>query len=318
MIVQVGNPITISYKRIKIVSDNFNKFGTTNVMITTTIKTVQTKEKIMESITYYDKDVKPLGNWNDTRSHVITKFDPTEYGNSVCYYNPGYGGNNINIATKFWNISDSNCIEAITSFVKGIINLSISTTPIAPYISLVDGIIDNTRAILISIETNELLEETHLTSFSGSCDEEPFLMGTYVCLPTINNSNDIKNIIKNYCVSDATLMKKSDPNTCSEEFSQSYFIFDVSCKERSDLKDFDFTASSNELLKNLYKNSTDCINDFIKISNESKDLNIIKQIHELSEDNISNKGLFNSLYNHLTSDSKILVRKLYPNLTNHI
>ena len=58
-LIKIGDAVTIEYKRIKITSDQFDTFGTTDVMITTSVKSIQTKEKTMESITYYDKNVKP-------------------------------------------------------------------------------------------------------------------------------------------------------------------------------------------------------------------------------------------------------------------
>lgn len=325
-LIQVGNPVTIEYKRIKISSNKFDTFGTTDVMITTSVKSIQTKEKTMESITYYDKDVTPTGSWisNAKRDYIITKFDPTEYGNSVCYYNPGYGGNTISIATKFWNINDSGYIKTVTSYIKDFISVTkILPTPIAPYISLVDGIIDNTTAILVNINDNELLEQTHLTSFSNSYEYEPFLAGFYVCLPTINNLNEIDFIIKNYCIRENTLVKKisADNNGKTEEeleeeasveYSNSYFILEIGTKPRPDLVDFDFAASSNDLLSNLYRNETGSVTNFVKLSNDANDLGIIKQIHDLMTNNKGlDNGKFSSLYNHLTQDSKALVNKLY-------
>jgi hypothetical protein len=324
LLVQIGNPVTIEYKRIKISSTKFDMIGTTDVMITTTVKSVQTKEASMESITYYDKDVSSKstgikinnGLWNnEMRSHTINKFDPTEYGNSVCYYNPGYSGGTINTATKFWNINDSSYIKNIMSYVKNMISLTkILPTPVAPYISLVDGIIDNTTAILVDINDNELLEETHLASFSNAYEYEPFLTGFYICLPKIKDLNEIEDIIRNYVIMDCGLVKKVAEDQPIVEYAFSYFILDVSNKPRQDLISFDFAASSNELLGGLYKNEPKSVTDFIKLSNESNDLNIIKQIHDLTSKGLNNidKGVFNSLYNHLSEDSKILVKKLLP------
>lgn len=338
-LIKIGDAVTIEYKRIKITSDQFDTFGTTDVMITTSVKSIQTKEKTMESITYYDKNVKPTPSpikssnsiWSK-KDYVITTFDPTEYGNSVCYYNPGYSGNTINIATKFWNINDSNYILNIMSYIKDFISLTkILPTPIAPYISLVDGIIDNTSAILVNVNDNELLEETHLSSFSNSYEYEPFLVGFYVCLPTVRNLNEINNIIKKYCIRNNTLVRREEELNTDDattiatfeeqeyeavvEYTSSYFILEVSNKPRPELVDFDFAASSNDLLSNLYKNEPGSVNNFVKLSTESNDLNIIKQIHDLvSASNGLNNPMFTSLFNHLSEDSKLLVKKLYPNL----
>jgi len=323
LLIKIGDPVAIEYKRIKIASTNFNILGNTDVMITTTVKTIQTKEASMESITYYDKDVQPkntgiktcTGLWNtELKRYIVTKFDPTEYGNSVCYYNPGYNGGTINTATKFWNISNSNYIKTVMTYLKDVITIT-KIFPIAPYISLVDGIIDNTTAILVDINNNELLEETHLTSFSNAYEYEPFLVGFYVCLPRVKDLNEIEDIVKNYIIMDCILVKKVNDDQPLIEYDYSYFILDVNNKARSDLVSFDFAASSNNLLSNLYKNEPGSVEEFVKLSSKSNDLNIIKQIYDLinNTSNITDidDGVYNSLFNHLTEDSKQLVQNLF-------
>lgn len=317
-VVQIGNPITIEYKRIKMASNNFDKIGKTDVMITSSVKSVQTKEVTQESITYYDKGVIPLTQHNGLKSCVITKFDPTQYGNSVCYYNPGYAGNTISIATKFWNINDSHYIQNIMSCIKNLLDFSSSLpTPVAPYITLVDGIVDHTSAILADMEGNKLLEETHLISFSNTCDYEPFLTGIYICLPTVKDINDIEYVITSYCLQDDVLIKKDKVNNNIIECPISYFILDINSKERKDLVDFDFAASSNELLANLYKNQSTCIKDFVKMSSNASDLTIITQIQDLISKGNTNQGFLTSLFSHLSADGKALANKIFPNLINN-
>ncbi|ARF10251.1 hypothetical protein Hokovirus_1_130 [Hokovirus HKV1] len=309
-IINYGDPIVFEYKKINIRSKYFNMIGSTNIMITNNIKTIQTKEITQDSITYYDKNVYPKGSFTDKyRTYSINTFDPSEYGNSICYYTPGYNLGTIIMATKFWKIVDDNIIDMIGNLIKFITS---NTPQLVPYITLIDGVVDNTTSILSLINDNKPLIDTHIIEFN----QDNLVAGIYICLPLLS-VKELQDFINDWYLdtNSYTIIKKNDENLT--EYDDTYFILEVSKNNRNDLLDFDFSASSNELLDKLHKNIDVSIKDFIQIAKNANDTDYIKQIIELMNNTID-KAKIKYLYNHLSKNNQSWISQMYPDIVTYI
>lgn len=303
--INYGDPISIIYRKIRIVSSGFDLFGSSEVMVVNNIKSTQTKECSQDNIIYYDKDasVKRLDYLRKILD--IDVFDPSEYGSEICYYNPSYQNNNISISTKFLELDQIN----IPSFNK-IFSL-ISQVPVyGIYLSLAGTVLLETGKLLGSINDKKMLSDVHTVQFGVNNPDRPLLEGCYICFPNITDKNVIKSIILDYIIEDNSLIKYVDNKII--EFDDTYFIIEISKAKRDDLLDFDFVASSNNLLQELHKQNNTGIMEFSSISQQSKDFDIIQKI--ITEYQQNNLQTVKSLYNHLHKDTKIW----FDNVFNYI
>ena len=113
-VIQIADPITIEFRYIKITSDEFDRIGKSEIMIVNNLRTNQTKEKSMDIITYYDDDVKVdkfYINGHKYKTWNVHAFDPSEYGNPICYHNMGYRDETITITTRAWEIDKSGPVD---------------------------------------------------------------------------------------------------------------------------------------------------------------------------------------------------------------
>lgn len=310
--INFGDPITIEYKKIRIVT-SFNKFFKNKIMILNNIKDKQTKEKAIDSITYYDEEV-DYKTEKDYEYYDISDFDPSKYGNSICYYNCGYENNNINIVTRFYKIKNSHFIENALSSVGKLITLGSVIPNYGILFSIAGKIVESTENIISNFKNNgKKIVRNHVITFRNNDPIKPFLKGLYLCIPDMDDENLIEDIIKNYYVENYCLLKKDSDNLI-EEYPNNYFILEVSVGERKELLDFNFTASSNELLENISHKSENSLNEFLECSKNSSDLNLIKKIITEWNDNKDPK-IIKSMINHL--HDKEWFKENFSEIYNH-
>lgn len=317
--IKIADPISVEYGRIKIVSKKFNKIGSSKIMISNNVKTIHTKTQSLDNITYFDDDMQPEGKWNSrTRTFVISEFHPAKYGDPVCFYNPGYIGGSITIATQFWEIEEPGILCNITSFVSNILSMAPEITPCTPYLSVAHGIATSASKILSSMVVNEELTNSHILELRNDDNNKPFIPGHYVCFPDIQDINLAQSLIKEYYVMDGVLVKNVT-NTDTDnvvEYDGSYFIFCVANVARPELNDFDFTASSNELLTELHKNQDPSyLQNFMRINKNSNDMVILQQ---LTDATALPSGFAKSMFNHLSENMQLWVKTNLPNVYNNI
>lgn len=276
--VKVGDPLTIEFKRVKVVSKKFDTFGKSEVMIVNHVKNLQTKERALESITYYDDDakvkkVKSNSTFSRKQYFSVGPFDASEYGNPVIFHTPGYQGTTIVITTKFWELNSRSTFDAITGTISGILGLASSASPYITIASEAFGITCN--IISGSISHHELdTEHTLQLSFRG---DKPLVTGLYVCIPNLNDLNFKKEMLRDYFVEDGILATKI--NDRYVEYTGTYFILQVSNISRDELADFDFTASSSDLLQQLdVSSSTNVKESVLQLSRDAYDMRLIEKL----------------------------------------
>lgn len=334
-----GSPITIEYKKIKIVSDNFDHFGKSQLMITNNVQTERTlaSRQILDNIIYYNKEVVPYNIiGTNKKCHVINNFNHNKYSNSVCYYNPGFFHNNtVTITTKFWEVDDPSFITKALNYFKQILYFTKCVpTPITPYINIADNVIGSAGNLLISLIGNKELSKEQIIEFSGSNVNKPIIAGYYICLPNVNDINTVNEVVNKYYLEDDMLIKKTD-NGELIEFDDTYCIMEVSNEFRDELHDYEFINNANNLINNIIKHHKESsiedkglyqsvidnkdidnkditsnhedssIKEFIKINKECEDFRTIKKILQMINDPNIQPHTIKASYNHLSYDNKL-------------
>lgn len=318
--VNIGDYLTFEYKRIKIVSSKFDFFGKSKIMIVNYVKSVQTKEQTLQSITYYDTNAKPKGSkLNKYRSYAIGPFDPSDYGNPVCFFTPGYQGEVITLTTQFWEIDDADALQNTSSGIQSCISLGESSVnPYSIYFQIADEAVGVSSKILTSFIKHDKLSEDHVTEFR--IDEGvPMLTGLYIGLPGVDDMNERNKILSEYHIEDFQLLKNivcPDGTKKLVEYNSTYFILMISTRPRTDLIDFNYAASSSDLMNKLNNEPESFISSLTSVTKDAYDMNIISQISSiLSSDSTDSKNIVKALFQHLSTAKQEIVKKLFPNIT---
>lgn len=320
-IINPGKPLSIEYKKISITSTNFDLFGSSQLMVTNSIKTTHTKEKVLDNVVYYDKSVLPTkrvgGILYKTCNYTIDNFDPSEYGNPICYYNPSYNAGTINLVTKFFEMDDVGYVKGIINGIKNVLTTATLIpipipTVVTPYLSVANKVIstgfDN---FLASFVCNKELCKEHIIEFRTDDHTKPFVTGYYICLPNVDNADKLRYIVDNYYWEDNAMVTNVDNKV--SEYDESYFVLEIADNHKEGLLDFDFAAMTNQLL--VKKD----VGEFIHISKNSDDLERIKLICDMVDiDGVENlseqdKTIVKINYLHLSDASRHWFDKIFYN-----
>lgn len=314
--INVGDPLCIEYKAFNIISDNFDRFGKSEIIIANHVKNTASKDRILQSITYYDDDARIIKKFGSSRGkYKIEKFDASEYGYPVCFYTPGYQGTVLNITTKIWEVDDRSKVSSVVKILSlGLAGVEkIYATPFIPLINEALGICStiitnvNDHKELCDDHTIEFRVDSHNPSYSYT---EPIYEGLYVCIPGYMDINKKKEIIRDYIVEDYGLYNIDNVNEGHYiEYPESYFIIQVVSIERKDLGDFDFTASATELvakITNKSSNTEELTQQVLSMSKNAYDLGLIEIL----------TNTYNKYLKTHSSDDKAQVIALYKQLSN--
>ena len=348
--ISVGNPLTCEYRFIQIVSKDLDSFSSSEVMVVNYVKHFASKESALQSITYYDKKIEsksiprkdlhgggPVKKafsktidkviFKERRKIQIGPFDSSEYGHPVCFHTPGYVGSVINVTTSLWEINDNTLLKTASELIKrGISMLSgISAfTPYSPYISMASSAFGVSSQILVESVKHEELAEDHTLELRLDSDNHPLFCGKYICFPTVRDRNEKIRILNTYKLYDNKLVHESADGKWTE-YDGTYFVIKVSNRPRNELADFDFTASSAEMLKKLSRGMRDeaegnnFLQELMQDKNNSIQLDHIKDIEKAIEKYESTKSDADAakvvaIYNHLSAENKESISKYFPNL----
>jgi len=333
-VIREGNAISIIYRRIKIVSDKFDRFGSSQIMITNNIVINTVKDSVMDNVVFYDKNIYPITIPNTNKKyHVINNFNNKSLSD-ICYYSPGFMKNNIiTITTKIWEVDDSSIITKIMFYIKQLLCLiKFISVPIKPYLTIADTVLGKANNIISNFIRNKELCDSQTIEFSGNNINKPIMCGYYVCLPGVNNINTVNTLTKEYYLEDNTLVKKDNDNIV--EYDDSYIVIEVCKEEKENIYDYEFTTHTNNLINNIVNNTQknnnlgqniniNCnknvyLNKFIEICKEKEDFRKIKKITQLTQKTKVNESKIKSLYNHLNCENKQWLRTSFPSFHNKI
>lgn len=307
-----GEPLIMEYKRIKLVSTKFDIFGKSQVMIVNYIKTTQTKEKSLSSVTYYDENVSPKKSFFSRKgTFEIGPFDPSQYGNPIFYYTPAYQNENIIINTQFWELDKEDAMDNIINGTQSCLSLGkISVNPYSKYFEIASDIIGNSKKIITGFIKHRELTNEHIFEI-----KENSYTGYYICLPEIENINEKYDILKNYKIIDDHLVKEN--TDLLEEYDKTYFLIKISKDKRDDLQTFDYMSSSVELIDLFNKGNKDNFQAALfNTINDAYDMQLVNKINAAYNEN--NKDLVKALYQHIKLDKKNWFNDLFPQIVKYI
>ena len=309
--IKIGDPLTIEYIRVHIVSDNFDYWGNSELMIVNYVKNEANKDRAMETITYHDDDLKPNESEDGIKSFSIGPFDNSEYGHPVCFHTPGYQGTVISLTTKLWELDDSGMIDTAYNLLSGSIGfMSTFAKGGAIYFSIADDILGITNLVLQKTVKHDKLAEDHNMEFRLDREDRPLLCGRYVCFPNLRDINVKHEILEEYHMEGDILMRRGDDGKLYE-YDDTYFVLEISNNKRDDLSDFDYTSSASDLLEKLYSNdkeqTEELHNSIVKLARDSYDISLFELIKSKYDDYVNNgksdadllqlKALYNQLGN---------------------
>lgn len=282
--IKKGDPLTCEYRTISVVSNKFDKWTASEIMLVNYVKNSITskKDRAMESITYYDDDFVTetvIIGGEEYRKAKIGPFDSSEYGHPVCFHTPGYKGSTINITTKMWEVNENTALKKVLESVKQGIGM-VGTATASPYLNIASTAFGISSQILVGYVKHEELCKNHTLELRMDSDNHPLLVGKYICIPGLRNLNKKKNILENYFLKDNILVR-FDEEGKYREYVGTYFVIKVTNDEREDLTDFDFTASSADLLGKINTGTyspNEMANSVLKIQRDAHDLGLIKTV----------------------------------------
>jgi hypothetical protein len=316
-LVTASNPLSIEYKKICITSSHFDLFGSSQLLVTNSIKTSHTKDKIMDNVVYYDKSVKPVrnGNWFGPATLTIDNFDPSEYGSPICYYNPSYNASTINLVTKFFETDNASYIKNIINCIRSTMSAaSVLPTFVTPYLSIANKVLSSSTDFITSFVCNKELCKEHVIEFRTDDFTKPFVIGYYICFPNVSNANELRYVIDNYRWEDNAVVTTVANEIV--EYNDSYFVLEIADGGKEGLMDFDFAAATNKMMSSTSSASSTSMDEFIGVCKRADDLERIKLICDAG-DSIEDKLAQKINYYHLSTDSRHWFDKVFYQ-TSHL
>ena len=313
--IKLNQPITIEYKKIRIVSKYFNDVFANKIMVVNSIKNNVTKNAASDSITYYD-DKASLIKLNKKKCFDINQFDASKYCNPICYYCQAYNSEVITVTTKFYKINFETNIDKILNYMQNIISVGSIVPNYGVYFSVASDSISEISSIISDLNDGiDLLVKHHTLVLRNDDINVPLVVGNYICFPEIDDDNEINRIIENYTVVDYKLVGK-DINGTIIEYPDSYFILHIDNQYRNDLNDFDFASSSNDLLVSLKNGEQTALDKIVSALGDSSNLNYIQNIINEYNSNPDSFTSIQNMYGSLSSDAQKWFSTAFPQIVS--
>lgn len=321
-IAKIGDPLSVEFKHIRIVSKNFDYFGNSEVMVVNHIKNCASKDRAIQQITYYDTTANPtkIINTGGKKTFTISSFDASEYGYPVCFHTPGYQGTMITITTKFWEIDDPATITTVLNMIKSGLGILGSTIPgYGTYFTIASGALSVGTRIITDIIKHDELAPNHVFELRTDDVDKPLYIGTYLCIPNIVSLEERDNILANCVLDENHLGTYKDGKW--KEYPNTYFILQVANTTRPELSDFDYTASAADVLQKLYdpKKQDDLHKDIVNLTQQSYSLGLLKVIQSTYAEFQSNPDklpMLRALYNQIPPDQLSWFESTIPQITS--
>ena len=299
--INYGDPLSLEYVKIRLVTNKFNFFRKNRIMVIDNIKSNQTKEIMSDSITYYDDNVLPkkFTDGNPNKYFDIEEFDPTKYGCPYFYYTPSYQNNGIVFTTRIFKIDSDDMAQKLFNCLHNIFTVGSKIPNYGLLCQLADNIVIDASDMLTKLfDGGKQLTNNHVINFEYDNEDKKIYIGYYLCLPNVLEPQNIDKIISNFRIEDQKLIRINSKGD-KVEFGDTYYLIELKNIKRIDLNDFDYSASSNELLLSLKKSDDHGVEKFSKITKDASDMDLIKQIFELYSKDDKNSVEIKNLYNHL-------------------
>lgn len=304
-VVQIGDPLTIQFEKLRVVSAQFDTFGSSEILVVNNIKNNCTKERALDSVTYYDPNVRPTKtviNNKKYKTWTLNTFDADKYGNPTIFHTPGYQGTDITVTTNIYEIDDPNIFLKILQHLGSSLSTTLSIVPTI-YTSIFSHIIGLTTFMVENMDHYRKIVPSHTFTF-GINNKFPLYTGEYLCVPGEGTLDQMMSFCSEYRVEEEMLVKRASDGTYTE-FPSTYYLMKIDNCPHEYLDDFDFVASSADLLKMLpSQSSTTNVDNLVQVSRESYDLQLIKLVKDAydkwsTSQSLEDKQMLTALYRQL-------------------
>ncbi len=308
---EIGKPVVIEYLRFSLHSDSWEG-GNNELMISTYLKTKETKQAGAEAISYYDEEVRPSNGRFD-----LIEWGAKNYGHPLLYYTKSYKGESIDLTIQVMELDKVNTdlIKQLKKSVDSFASIPIFSAYL-PYFSLAKSTIGFFESVANFFNRDDKIIPYHNVSlYNRRTAGATFLQsGRYVCIPsTTINKNDF---INQYSLTKDHILINND----KVEFDKSYIVFKVNNENNPDYENFDHFLRAAELLAKTNRdgNPQALISSVVEITRGISDLNAALSIEENRFDTSSNtKKLIQAHWNGMSPSMKAIYEKRYSEIISN-
>jgi hypothetical protein len=281
------------------------------VMISTAVKTEETKKAAAEVINFFDNALR-----FDKNNHLsISDFGAQRYGHRLIYYTKSYLGETVRLTTKIMEIDKVNK-KQIEAILKGLGKMA--TLPVfasyLPYLAGLNvGIPIFGNIVNLFNRDDAIVNRFDLDLYFNHQNVRHLQSGRIVCVPNGDESNFSGG---NFELSKDNRLFSTKTNT--EYTGSSYFVIQIDARQDRNLESFDYNFGAADLLKETNRggNPADLISTLTDTFAGYNDISSIREIEKLSvdagEEDVKEK--ISALYKSLNPD----VRKFYSDRVNQI
>ena len=306
--VRIGQPLIIRYLNFFLKHDTNEEIN--ELMISTFVKTEETKKAGAEAINYYNPNAEFING-----EFPFPGFGGALYGHPLIYYTKSYLGESIFLTTRVMELDriDKDVVKAIKAGIGTVAALP-AFAEFLPYAAgLSVGVSLFTNILNFFNKDDEIIKGHDLELTFGLKNVSLLQSGRYVCVPKID-SNDLLDDKYKLDLEN----KLIDTKTNEEYRDNSYFVFQIDSKKNKKLNDFDYYLCAADLLgkTNRREGAADTIKVVVDIFKSYNDIEAIKEIDDLETDadDEETKKLIKAYHNSMSED----VRKLYKSKVKEI
>lgn len=271
----IGRPLIVQYLYFFLRHKSPEKKN--ELMISSFMKTTETKQAAAEAINYFDNTAR----FDKNKELRISDFGAERYGHRLCYYTKSYLGEALYMTIKIMEIDKINkkLIEAIKKGIGTVGSLPVFAE-FLPYaagasvgVSLFGKIIDLFNKDYAIVQGHDL--DLHF----GLENVRRLQSGRIVCVPEQEEEYLLGG--KYELTQDNKLI---EVNSKTEYTDTSYFVIQVDAKPNKKLESFDYFLGAADLLKltNRGGDSTELVHTVVDIFKGYNDSQAVCEIEELS------------------------------------
>ncbi len=306
----IGKPLIVQYLYFFLRHKSPEKKN--ELMISTFIKTAETKEAAAEAINYFDNTAK----FDKNKELRICDFGAQRYGHRLCYYTKSYLGETLYVTTKIMEIDKTNkkLIQAIQKGIGTVASLPVFAE-FLPYaagasvgVSLFGNIVD-------LFNKDDAIVQGHDLDLHFNLENVRRLQsGRIVCVP--DKQEDYLLGGKYQLTQDNKLM---EVNSKKEYTDSPYFVIQVDAKHNKKLELFDYFLGAADLLKltNRGGDPTELVHTVVDILKGYNDVQAVREIEELSLDAYDEEVMkrIKALHKSMSNDARSLYKDRIKELT---
>jgi len=275
--VEIGKPLIVRYLHFFLKHEADEKEN--ELMISTFVKTGETKQAAAEAIHYFN----PKAVFEDNELS-IPAFGGELYGHPLIYYTKSYLGESIYLTTKIMELDKANdkVVKAIQTGIGTAASLP-AFAEFLPYIAgATVGVSLFTKIIDFFDKDDAIIDGHHLDLMFDLNNVCLLQSGRFVCVPDLENED----LIHSNRFSLSSENKLIDNNTSDEYRESSYFVIQVDSKKNKKFEDFDYYLGAADLLRQTNRggNPADIVNTVVEVLKSYNDIEAIKEIEDLSLD----------------------------------